>query len=86
MKILRGFSEDALFVTFSTGRQQVAALPHERTLLRTETGWAPEPVWAFWRKEKSLPFPSRYPNPGYPGSYSRHNTITNYAITTVAVL
>jgi hypothetical protein len=31
--------------------------PTKEPYYETETGWAPEPVWAFWRKEKSLSFP-----------------------------
>jgi hypothetical protein len=28
-----------------------------------EAGWAPEPVWRRWRREKSLPYPGIVPRP-----------------------
>jgi hypothetical protein len=37
---------------------------NSRYPLDKEVGWAPEPVWMLWRREKS--FPCRESNPGYP--------------------
>ena len=31
-----------------------ALIPVEKAPISTEAGWATEPVWKFWRKEKSL--------------------------------
>jgi hypothetical protein len=62
----------------------VVALPHERTLLRRGDWVGPRDCLDILEKRK-IALPSRYSNPGSPGLYSRHNTITNYAITTAVL-